>query len=292
MSFPQLVPPHCAINQNLGSLHERDFYTPFESRSGVYELINQLNAYYGNTLLGHEKAMAFLGRFHIDDQDLLQEFSVGFSDRTLGKQLPASDTVEGELLRGKLQRMGFFTAFGGESLRGCLTFPFKDNKGDIVEIYGERFTRWLRFGTPNEVIWSLENGGLFNSEAILSYKEIILCATPLEALMFVRAGFHNVVATMGSRGFTVEQLDDLVCAGVARVLIAFESAPKADQSSYLVSQALNESGIECLKVAFPAGCGARDLVPSRGLDMLRFVIQGARPCCQSYEAIRSSSYDD
>ena len=291
MNFPQLVPPHCAFNSNFSYVHDRGFPVSSGPKEGTYELINHFNAYYVDALLANQKAREFLAKFYVDDPVMLQEFSIGFSDRTLGKQLPSSKSVEGDLLRGSLQRTGFFTAHGGETLRGCVTFPFKNGKGDVVEIYGERFTRWLRPESSSEVIWSLEQAGVFNAEALLTYKEIILCATPLEALMFIRAGFINVVATMGMRGFTTEQLNDLVCAGVNRVLVAFESAPKGEQATCLVSQALNASAIECLKMTFPKGSGARQLVPARGLEALRFVVQSARPCRQSYEAIWRGYYD-
>lgn len=290
MNFPQLVPPHCAYNANFNFVHDRDFPDSVGKSDDSGELINQISTYYADALPANSKAMEFLGQYHIDDIGLLGSLGVGFSDRTLGKQLPSSDTMEGELLRGMLQRMGLFTAYGGETLRGCLTFPFKDGKGDVVEIFGERFTRWLRPGNPREVIWSLENGGLFNTEAVLNYEQLILCATPLEALMFIRAGFDNVVATMGLRGFTGEQLEELVCSGVSRVLVAFESSSSGDQASRLISQALNASGLECLRLTFPEGCGARQLVPSRGLEALKFVVNGARPCRQSYEAIGRDYY--
>lgn len=291
MSYLQLIPPHCAYDRHFNYVHDRDYPTTPRQVAGAYTLINQFCDYYSHALLTHNSAMKFLSRYCVDDPLLLQEFGIGFSDRTLGKQLPASDTVEGDLLRGNLQRIGFLTAHGGETLRGCITYPFKNDKGDVVEIYGERFTRWLRANSPRTIIWSLESAGLFNAEALLTFKEVILCATPLEALMFMRAGFYNVVFTMGMRGFSVEQLMDLQCTGVQRVLVAFEHSPKGDQATCQISQALTVSGIECLNVAFPDGAGAKTLVPSRGLNALRFVVQGARPVTQSYEAIRRMGYD-
>ena len=66
---------------------------------------------------------------------------LGFSDRSLGKQLPGRDSEQGRRVRDLLTRLGVYKPNGRERLRGYLTEPVRDASGEIVAIRGYKLDR-------------------------------------------------------------------------------------------------------------------------------------------------------
>jgi hypothetical protein len=66
---------------------------------------------------------------------------IGFSDRTLGKELPSRRIKAGREVRDLLESMGIYKANGRESLRGYVTVPITDDGGNIVGIRGHKVDR-------------------------------------------------------------------------------------------------------------------------------------------------------
>lgn len=249
-------------------------------------LIDQIFAYYQETLFCNPQALGFLGQLGIDDAELLKQLGVGFVDRTLGKQLPSGRTRSGALIRGNLQRLGLFVGSGGEFFRGALVFPIRNQCGEITEAYGERITPRLRPGTPYHLYWSLQSAGFYSAQALHQHQEMILCKNPLDALILLSAGYRNVVATLGLRGFGTEHLEAIAGSRVRRVTLAFDGTVNGHQTSRLVAQALSTCGIGCSRLAFPAGMDLKGYVLAQGTEALRFLVRGAQPCSQTYEALR------
>ncbi|WKD51041.1 toprim domain-containing protein [Microbulbifer spongiae] len=249
-------------------------------------LIDQVFAYYQEALFYNPRALDFLRQLGIEDAELLKRLGIGFADRTLGKQLPLGRTKAGALIRGNLQRLGMFVGSGGEFFRGTLVFPNRNEHGEITEAYGERITPRLRPGTLYHLYWSVQSAGFYNVRALHQFQEIILCKNPLEALILLSAGYRNVVATLGLRGFGTEHLEALAGSRARSVTIAFDGTVKGDQTSRLVAQALSTCGVECSRLAFPAGMDLKGYVLEHGTEALRFLVSGAQPCAQTYEALR------
>ncbi|MEM8911067.1 MAG: DNA primase [Planctomycetota bacterium] len=104
-----------AINQN-----------PFEA----------LSDYYAAAIETNTKALDYLWKeFQIDSATTLEQ-RIGFSDRSLGKELPSADTQAGRDLRDQLKSLGLFKPSGHETLRGRLTFPLYDSVGNITGFQG------------------------------------------------------------------------------------------------------------------------------------------------------------
>ena len=78
--------------------------------------------YYAHHL--NDAAHTFLQNHCLSADDRLR---VGFSDRTLGKQIPAKALKFGRELRAKLKQAGILKASGHEALRGFVTVPLTDN---------------------------------------------------------------------------------------------------------------------------------------------------------------------
>ena len=97
--------------------------------------------YYAGCLSEAPKAVAFtLEQFSMTLKQAA-EFQIGFSDRTLGKQLPSKDIREGRDVRKSLKEAGLYKKNGPEALRGCVTVPLYDDAGNITGILGKRIER-------------------------------------------------------------------------------------------------------------------------------------------------------
>jgi DNA primase len=275
------IPHHNAVYEGvlLGRLPSLDGW---DIDLAIQSQLNIFFDYYCSTLATDERAKAFIQKANIDDFNLLNDLGVGFSNRSLGKKLPNSDSAEGHYQRGRYQQIGFLTGSGREFFDGGLVFPFYDTSGNIVAAYGQRITPWLKAGTSYHLYWEHMEPGLFNRSVLGSSDSVILCKNPLEAVTLICAGFPNVVSTLGVRGFNTTQLCDLENAGIKDVTVAFDNNGTGNEAASLISQVLDASGIYCHQAVFPVGMDASQMLASRGLDVLRTAVLSAKelkPSC-------------
>ena len=81
-------------------------------------------------------------------------------------------------------------------------FPIFDLAGNVAGMYGRKINDNLRAGTPMHTYLPGPHRGVWNEEALVASKEIILCESIIDALTFWCAGFRNVTASYGVNGFT------------------------------------------------------------------------------------------
>lgn len=73
------------------------------------ELLERVVGFYAQTLRGCPEALAVLERRGLGEQGLIEEFRLGYANRTLGYRLPAKNRKPGAELR-QLQELGVFRA--------------------------------------------------------------------------------------------------------------------------------------------------------------------------------------
>ena len=95
-------------------------------------------AYYASCLEQHPKALAAVERLLGMSHEQARAASVGFSDRSLGNQLPSRRIVAGVRIRTQLEELGLYKGNGRETLRGCLTIPIRDHAGRCTHIRAVR----------------------------------------------------------------------------------------------------------------------------------------------------------
>ena len=95
-------------------------------------------AYYASCLEQHPKALAAVERLLGMSHEQARAASVGFSDRSLGNQLPSRRIVAGVRIRTQLEELGLYKRHGRETLRGCLTIPIRDHAGRCTGIRAVR----------------------------------------------------------------------------------------------------------------------------------------------------------
>src|SRR5580700_3802281 len=241
--------------------------SPLPIGAGERELLERVVGFYAQTLRECPEALAVLERRGLDDPGLIEEFRLGYANRTLGYRLPAKNRKPGAELRGKLQELGVLRATGHEHLSGSLVIPVGDVNGEVVQLYGRKLRDDLNHrGSSRHLYLPGPRRGVFNAKALpAAGGELVVCESLIDALTFWRHGLRHVTAAFGADGFTDELHTALKDAGIGRVLIAFDRDEAGDRGAAALADRLGAEGVECFRVLFPAGqdansfaCGVKE----------------------------------
>jgi DNA primase len=222
------------------------------------KLLVQVVEYYHQCLLQSPEALSYLEKRGIGSKEAIETFKLGFANRTLGYRLPASNRVEGAVIRGALQRVGLYRASGHEHLSGSIVIPVIAESGEITEVYGRKVNDNLREGTPLHLYLPGPHRGVWNAAALGTMPEVILCEALIDALTFWCAGYRNVTASYGVEGFTADHLTAFKQARIQRVLIAYDRDEAGDRAAEKLSKQLLAEGLDCYRILFPKGMDANE----------------------------------
>jgi DNA primase catalytic core len=247
-------------------------------------LMRAVVGFYHRQLLASPEALAYLATRGLDHRGAIEHFQLGYANRTLGYALPSKVLKAGAAIRGRLQTLGVLRASGHEHFTGSIVVPVITPSGAVTEVYGRKINDHLREGTPYHLYLPGPHRGVWNEAALAESKEIILCEALFDALSFWVAGYRNVTAAYGVRGFTAEHLAALQRHGVERVLIAYDRDEAGDTAAAALAAQLIEAGLTCYRVQFPLGldanafaCKCPPAVASLGERIRQAVWLGAGP---------------
>ena len=182
------------------------------------DLVRDVLRFYRATLLSSPEAIAYMESRGLNSVELIDHFSVGYANRTLGYRLPGTRWKAGEALRGRLQRLGFLRESGHEHFRGSLVVPIFGLRGQLAQAYGRKVGAKLREGTLLHLYLPRPHTAVWNVDALASSKEIILCESLIDAMSFWVAGYRHVITSYGVSGFTDAHRAALRQYGTERVL--------------------------------------------------------------------------
>ena len=222
------------------------------------ELLGQVIGYYHQTLKESPEALGYLEKRGLVHPELVDRFKLGYANRTLGYRLPAMNRKAGQEIRTRLQKLGVLRDSGHEHLNGSLVVPILGEGGEVLGAYGRKLLSNLRPGTPMHLYLPGPHRGVFNVEALVSSKEVILCESLIDALTFWCAGFRNVTASYGVEGFTHDHLAAFKTYGTEHVLIAYDRDEAGDKAAESLGRKLQAEGIACSRVQFPKGMDANE----------------------------------
>jgi DNA primase len=231
---------------------------PVEATAEDWEILRQVVDYYHRTLKQSPEALRYLKTRGLTDPEMIDQFKLGFANRTLGYRLPDQNRKSGAEIRGRLQRLGILRESGHEHFNGSLVIPILDLSGNVTGMYGRKITPGLREGTPLHLYLPGPHRGVWNEEGLVASKEIILCEALIDALTFWCAGFRNVTASYGVNGFTDDHHAALQKHGIRHVWIAYDRDEAGDAAAELVKQELATLGIGSHRVLFPKGMDANE----------------------------------
>jgi hypothetical protein len=147
---------------------------------------------------------------------------------------------------------------GHEHFNGSLVIPIVNLEGQVVQMYGRKIGVGLRADTPLHLYLPGPKHGVWNEEALIASKEVILCEALIDALTFWSAGFHHVTTSYGVNGFTEEIKTAFQKHGTKRILIAYDNDDAGNKAAQQHAEELMQMGVECLRVKFPKGMDANE----------------------------------
>jgi DNA primase len=215
--------------------------------------------FYHRTLKESPDALRSLESRGLTHSEMIGHFKLGFANRKLGLTLPDKNRKAGADLRGRLQRLGILRAESGhEHMNGSIVFPIFSLSGDVLGMYGRKINDNLRPGTPMHLYLPGPHRGVWNEEALLASKEIILCESIIDALTFWCAGFRNVTASYGVNGFTDDHWAAFQKHGIRSVWIAYDRDGAGDAGAEQLKEELANLGVGSHRVLFPKGMDANE----------------------------------
>ena len=123
--------------------------------------------YYATCLALNAKAVQCVERLFNLATEQAQSLSIGFSDRSLGNQLPAKQVKHGMKIRLKLEELGIYKDNGRETLRGYVTIPLLDEQHNITGIHALRLDAKHRNDEPLVIGTGSLPQGLFHQPTAL-----------------------------------------------------------------------------------------------------------------------------
>ncbi len=222
------------------------------------KLLRTVADYYHRTLKDAPEAQQYLVKRGLQSGEIIDRFKLGYANRSLCLHLPASNRRDGDAQRTRLKQLGILRNQkpGHEHFNGSLVIPVFNLAGEVVEMYGRKIVPNLRPGTPDHLYLPGEHRGVWNEEALIASKDIILCEALIDALTFWVAGYRQVTASYGVNGFTADHRAAFERHGTERVYIAYDADDAGNKAAAKLAEQLMEMGIECFRVQFPKGMDA------------------------------------
>ena len=242
-------------------------------------LLAEVVGFYSATLKTSPEALAYLAKRGLTHPDLIDQFQLGYANRTLAYRLPEKQVAAGAKVRGQLQRLGVLRTSGHEHFQGSLVVPVFDAAGQVAEIYARKIADKQREGTPLHLYLPGPHRGVFNLAGWRGSETVILCEALIDALTFWCAGLSNVTSAFGVGGFTDELLQAFEANSVKRVLIAYDADEAGDRAAEALALRLQAVGIEAYRVVFPRGMDANAfaLEATPAAESLGLLLEQARP---------------
>lgn len=233
--------------------------SPVTSNADEQQTLLSVVEFYHKTLKESPEALRYLESRGLTNAEMIGHFKLGFANRKLGLTLPDKNRKAGADLRGRLQRLGILRAESGhEHMNGSVVFSVFSLAGEVLGMYGRKITPGLREGTPLHLYLPGPHRGVFNEEALVVSKEIILCESIIDALTFWCAGFRNVTCSYGVNGFTDDHRAAFQKHGTRSVWIAYDRDEAGDAAAERLKEELDKLGITSHRVLFPKGMDANE----------------------------------
>ena len=229
---------------------------PFAADADDTAMLARVTAFYHATLKKSPEALDYLRARGLNHPDLIDTFSLGYANRSLGYRLPMKNRQAGAEIRGQLQNLGVLRKSGHEHLTGSLVVPITDEHGTVCQMYGRKIRDDLRKGTPTHLYLPGPHRAVWNRAGLINTEEVILCESLIDAMTFWCAGYRNVTTSYGVNGFTDAHREAFQRHDVRRVLIAYDRDAAGDAAAENHAKMLMADGVECFRILFPKGMDA------------------------------------
>jgi DNA primase len=231
----------------------------FEPTVDDQKLLGIVVDYYHRTLKQSPGAQHYLVKRGLQSAEMVEHFKLGFSNRSLNYHLVDKNRAEGLRQRGRLEDLGVLREKSGhEHFVGSLVIPILNLNGEVVQMYGRKINDRLRPGTEYHLYLPGPRCGVWNEQALIASKDIILCEALIDALTFWCAGYRNVTTSYGVNGFNDSHREAFQKHGTKRIYIAYDRDEAGEKAAAKHADELMSMGIECFRVRFPPGQDANE----------------------------------
>jgi DNA primase catalytic core len=223
------------------------------------QMLETIVSYYQQRFQETPAAQQYLAGRGLQSAEMVERFRIGLSDRSLSYHIPHSRRLDGAAQRKRLIELGILRQeTGHEHFNGCVVIPILNLEGEVVQMYGRKTTTALHKELARHLYLPGPHRGVWNEEALIASKEIILCEALIDALTFWCAGFRHVTASYGVNGFTDDHRTAFKKHGTRRIFIAYDRDEAGEHAAEQHAAQLIEMGIECFRVQFPKSMDAND----------------------------------
>ncbi len=234
---------------------------PLSQGADDQTVLQEVIEFYHQCLKESPEALAYLEERGMNNPALIDQFKLGFANRSLGYRLPETVYKAGKLIRGQLKTIGIARQSGHEHFNGSLVVPVI-NEGHVTEVYGRKITKALRAGTPDHLYLPGPHKGVWNIEGLKESREVIVCEALLDAMTFWVNGFKNVTASYGTNGFTADHLAAFKGNNIERVLIAYDRDESGNKAAAELAKQLQQEGFGCYRIELPKGMDVNEYANS------------------------------
>lgn len=217
------------------------------------KMLARVVAFYHTAFGEDPRAREYLEPRGITDKSALSAHQAGFANGTLLNVLPN----DGDLI-DQLKELGILNERGKEHFYGCVTFPLYDGNGDPAGIYGRRIDETANPGSARHLYLTGQRLGLFNRQAAMAHKEIILTESVIDSLTLINAGIHNTIPAYGINGVTGDHLQWFRQCGVTMVHVCFDADDAGRQAAENTTEKLASEGFTPHRVDLPDGQDIND----------------------------------
>ena len=231
----------------------RKLESPLTESVDHQKLLHQVIEFYHGTLKESPEALAYLDSRGLSCSELIDQFKLGYANRSLAYRLPEKNRKQGAEIRGQLQDIGILRQSGHEHFNGSMVVPIINDQQHITEVYGRKINDNLRKGTAYHLYLPEAHAGVWNIHSLAASQEVILCEALIDAMTFWVHGFKNVTASYGTSGFTPDHLAAFKHYDIKRVLIAYDRDESGNKAAETLAKKLTDEGFDCYRINLPKG---------------------------------------
>jgi DNA primase catalytic core len=221
------------------------------------KVLSRVIDFYHTAFCEDPRGPEYLAGRGIVDNKIFADHKVGFAGGTLLNVLPD----EGEI-RQQLQEIGILSDKGREHFYGCVTFPLYNLAGNPAGIYGRR----IMGQGADHLYLPGPRRGIFNRQAAIRDKEIILTEAVIDAVTLMTAGIGNTIPCYGVNGLTDDHLSLFKQQDIQNIRICFDNDEAGRRGREAVAARLREEGFAIEWLNLPEGQDINSFFHPQGAD--------------------------
>ena len=203
-------------------------------------LLKRITDFYHDTFKEDRRALEYLAKRGIKDQEIYLNFKLGFANGTLKNTLPSeSPMIE------SLKTLGILNAKGNEIFYNCVIFPIYDEDNNVVSLYGRNIER------NSHLYLTGQHKGVFNSRVLASTDKIFLTESIIDSLSLYQLGIRETIALYGTNGLTKDHLELIKKNRIKEIVLCLDNDEAGKRAEEKLSLTLKELGIKISKIKLP-----------------------------------------